>query len=279
MTVAVVTDSASALPAYLAAAHGVTVVPIWLELDGRARRDGDVAIEEVLAAPRVTTSGPSPGEFALAVDAALRRASAVVVLTVTASLSSTHTAAVVGTADFGDRVQVVDTGSAAGGQTLVVLATARAAAGGANLVEVVGRADAVARRVRMVGALAGSAHLARSGRVPGLAARAADRFGVRPMFELRDGRVRGLRPARSGGDLGRLVRLGLADRPDGAFQLHAVVMHAGGADRAIQLRDRLRATAPTTPAPDITISPFGPAMVAHTGPGLLGLAWWWDDGF
>ena len=25
------------------------------------------------------------------------------------------------------------------------------------------------------------------------------------------------------------------------------------------------------------VTPFGPAMVAHTGPGVLGLAWWWDD--
>jgi DegV family protein with EDD domain len=276
MTVAVVTDSASALPAPLAAAHGVDVVPIWLEVDGRAVRDGDVAIDEVLAAPRVTTSGPSPGDFAVAVDAALQLAGAVVVLTVSASLSSTHGAAVIGAAEFGDRVQVVDTGSAGGGQTLVVLAAADAARSGADAAEVVGRAQCVARRVRMVGALAGTAHLARSGRVPGLAARAADRLGVRPMFELRSGRVRGLRPARADGDLGRLVRLCLADRPKGTSALHAVVMHAGTADRATVLADRLGAAVAGPAALDVTINPVGPAMVVHAGPGVLGLAWWWD---
>jgi hypothetical protein len=33
-------------------------------------------------------------------------------------------------------------------------------------------------------------------------------------------------------------------------------------------------------APDVTatelILEFGPVMVAHTGPGLVGLAWWWQ---
>jgi DegV family protein with EDD domain len=279
MTVAVVTDSASALPAPLAAAHGVSIVPIWLELDGCAVRDGDVTTAEVLAARAVTTAGPSPGEFAVAIDAALQGAPAVVVLTVTASLSSTHGAAVVGAAGFGDRVRVVDTGSAAGGQALVVLAAAAVAANGSGLGDVVGRAVSVAHRVRVAGALAGSAHLARSGRVPGLAARAADRLGVRPMFELRAGHVRGLRPAHTDGDVGRLARLCVADRRDPRSRLHAIVMHAGADARATALERRLRAVAPTDHPPDITTNPFGPAMVAHTGPGLLGLAWWWDTGF
>jgi DegV family protein with EDD domain len=271
MTVAIVTDSASALPAALADAYGITVVPIWIELDGRAVRDGEVPMREVLAAEKVTTSGPSPGEFATAAETALAGASAAVVLTVTAALSSTHAAARVGTEAFGDRVHVLDTGSAAGGQALVVLAAARASADGADLADVVRAAEEAAARVRVVGALASSARLARSGRVPDLAARAADRLGVRPMFELRHGRVRALRPARGEGDLGRVERLCLAEQPSGG-RLHAVVMHADAADRADALCRRLR----HDPASDVIVGPFGPAMAAHTGPGLLGLAWWWE---
>src|SRR5262249_32713158 len=108
-------------------------------------------------------------------------------------------------------------------------------------------------------------------------ASAADRLGVRPMFELRAGRVRGLRPARADGDLGRLVRLCLDDRSNGAAALHAVVMHAGATDRANRLADRLAASIPAAVAPALTVSQFGPALVAHTGPGVLGLAWWWGE--
>jgi fatty acid kinase fatty acid binding subunit len=273
MTVAVLTDSASALPAAVAAAHGVMVVPMWLEIDGRSVHDGDAALVDVLTATTLTTAGPSPGEFAAALEQALDGAPAAVVPTVTAGVSSTHAAAVLGAAGFGERVRVLDTGSAAGGQALVVLAAAAAAQGGASLEEVVARAQAVAAKVRMVGALAGSAHLARGGRVPGVAARTADRLGVRPLFQLHAGKVRGLRPARGDGDMVRMERLCLTDRPEPAARLHAVVMHADAPDRAESLCLRLHALAPH---PDALVTPFGAAMVAHTGPGLLGLAWWWD---
>ena len=276
MTIAVVTDSASALPAPVAAAHGVTVVPIWLDLDGRSVRDGEAATAEVLAAARVTTSGPSPGEFAAGLAMALEQADAALVLTVAAGLSSTHGAAVLGAASFGDRVRVLDTGSAAGGEALVVLAAAVAGREGAALDDVAGYATAVAGRVRMVGALANAAHLARGGRVPGVAARAADRLGVRPMFDLHGGKVRGLRPARGDGDLARIERLCLDDRPGPGARLHAIVMHADARERADALCRRLRTVAPGT---DPLVTPFGAAMVAHAGPGVLGLAWRWDERF
>jgi fatty acid-binding protein DegV len=140
------------------------------------------------------------------------------------------------------------------------------------LAAVTGRAEAVAARVRVVGALAGSEHLARSGRVPGVAARAADRLGVRPMFELAGGRVRPLRPTVHDGDLDRMARLCASDRPSLGSSLHAVVMHAGAPERAARLQERLR----ELHGADVVVGPFGPAMVAHTGPGLLGVAWWWD---
>ena len=276
MTVAVVTDSASALPAPVAAVHGITVVPIWLEFDGRAVRDGEAALDDVVTATHVTTSGPSPGDFAAVLSTALDDADAAIVLTVAAGLSSTHGAAVLAAAPFGGRVRVVDTGNAAGGEALVVLAAAAAGSDGAALGDVAARAASVAARVRMVGALTNAAHLARSGRVPGLAARTADRLGVRPMFELHGGKVRGLRPARGDSDLARIERLCLDDRPRSGARLHAVVMHAGALDRADTLCLRLHALAPDA---DTLITPFGAAMIAHTGPGVLGLAWWWDERF
>jgi len=171
---------------------------------------------------------------------------------------------------------VLDTGSAAGGEALVVLAAALAGRDGAALDDVAGHAAAVSGRVRMVGALANSAHLARGGRVPGLAARAADRLGVRPMFELHGGKVRGVRPARGDGDLARIEHLCLDDRPAPGAHLHAVVMHAGARERADALGLRLRAVAPDA---DLLVTPFGAAIVAHAGPGVLGLAWWWDERF
>src|SRR5262249_43382339 len=159
-------------------AHGVTVVPIWLDLDGRWVRDSEAAAAEVLAAARVTTSGPSPGDFAAGLSTALEQADAALVVTVAARLSSTHGAAVLGAASSAEGARGPAPGGPAGGEPLVALAAALAGRDGAGLDDVAGHAAAVAGRVRMVGALANSAPLARGGRVPGLAARAADRLGV-----------------------------------------------------------------------------------------------------
>ena len=63
MTVAIVTDSAAALPADLAAAHGIAVVPMWLTIGDASVREDDVSLAELLAHGDVTTSGPTPGEF------------------------------------------------------------------------------------------------------------------------------------------------------------------------------------------------------------------------
>jgi fatty acid-binding protein DegV len=50
-------------------------------------------------------------------------------------------------------------------------------------------------------------------------------------------------------------------------------MHADALERADALCRRLHAVAPDV---DPLVTPFGAAMVAHTGPGVLGLAWRWD---
>ena len=63
VTVAIVTDSAAALPADVVDALGVTVVPMWLQLDGTARHEDEVDLDELIVHRDISTSGPTPGEF------------------------------------------------------------------------------------------------------------------------------------------------------------------------------------------------------------------------
>ena len=48
MSVAIVTDSAAALPDDLAARWGITVVPMWLTIDGRPELEGKRPLAELL---------------------------------------------------------------------------------------------------------------------------------------------------------------------------------------------------------------------------------------
>lgn len=62
-------------------------------------------------------------------------------------------------------------------------------------------------------------------------------------------------------------------RPEAS--LHVAVMHAldpASAERILAEVSRHH------PPAEAFVGSFGPVMVAHTGPGLVGLAWWWEDG-
>ncbi len=274
MTVAILTDSAAALPDDLVERWRVTVVPMLLTVDGHAELEGSRPLDELLGSSQVLTSAPTPGAFEAAIEQRLAGADAAVVLTLADSMSATNEAARVGAARFGERVRVVDTRSAAGGQALVVLAAAGVAAAGGGLGEVVARAAGVAARVRLVATLPSLDHLVRGGRVPGIAGWAGKRLGINPLFEFRGGEVRRLRPALSPDAAAdrMLARVERSAVPGG--RLHVVALHAEARSVATVLLERARVQlAPV----ESFLGTFGPVMVVHTGPGLAGLAWWWED--
>lgn len=278
MTVAVVVDSAASLPAELIEQHRIVVVPMTVVIDGEPRSDASVSLDELLVqlpAGRVTTSGPAPGDFATGIAAARRHADQVLVLTVSAEMSSTFATAVLVSKPEGVSVRVLDTRTAAGGEGLVALAAARRALAGAGLDDVEATARAVIERVRLVATLDDLDHLARSGRVPNLARRATSALHVKPLFEFRDGTAHALTPAHGEhAARRRIVERCLADRPaEHQARLHLAALDAQATGRAQLLLDAVLAEVADA---DWFIGSFGPVMLAHVGPGVSGLAWWWE---
>ena len=156
---------------------------------------------------------------------------------------------------------------------LVALAAAEAAQeGGAPLGVVEAAAVAAVPEVRLVGTLDSLEHLVRSGRVPGIAGAAGRMLGVNPLFELRRGKVRPLRPAFSReAAFDRLLEMWSHSRGSSS-RCSAVALHAMAPDAAKKLRERMLEQ--YTPDP-LLVSAFGAAMIAHAGPGVAGIAWRW----
>jgi DegV family protein with EDD domain len=280
LSTAIVVDSAAALPAELVEHYAIEVVPMTVVIGGKPRPDTEVTTEELLALiadGTVTTSGPNGADWAAAIDRVRQQADEVVALTVSAEMSSTYDAARLGASSVGDAVHVVDTRSAAGGEALVTLAAARRAHEGGTADEVVAAATTVIERVRLVATLDDLDHLVRSGRVPGLAGSASRRLGINPLFEFRDGATRALRPALGHGAAEhRIIHSCVASRPPDAAAptLHAAVLEAASQERAQSLLDALRSEVPDA---DVFVASFGSVMLVHVGPGLVGLAWWWES--
>ena len=149
-TTALVTDSTSYLPPDLAAELGIHVVPLHVTLGDESFDEPDLPPAEFYRRLRAqgvtpTTSQPSPGEFLQAFTAT--GADRVLCLTCTASLSGTHSSAVLAAGMSPVPVDVVDSGTISGGLCLVAAEVGRAIAGGASHEDAVALARSLAGRV------------------------------------------------------------------------------------------------------------------------------------
>jgi DegV family protein with EDD domain len=285
VTVAVLTDTTSALPLGAAQRWGIRLVPLSVTIGGQAYRDGDAAIDTLLEQhiSDVHTAGPRPGEFIRELAAARHGepgdvVDGAVIITVAQSLSSTYASARLAAGAAGLPVEIVDSGTAAGGQALVALAAAEQARAGGSLADVAKTARDAAAAVRLVGCMRSLDRLVASGRVPGIAGAATRRLGLWPMFELRGGSIRPLRPTHNAaGALERIAGMCARSRSDRDDSVVAdvIVLDSKLPAEADALLSRMRQLVPTRYA---LRAPFGTAMTVHTGPGVLGLAWFWRPG-
>ena len=93
---------------------------------------------------------------------------------------------------------------------------------------------------------------------------------IKPLFELARGQVHTVaRPRTHARAMRRLLEL-MHERV-GEGWVHATVMHADAADAAEDFR---RLVETQFRCRELFISQFTPVMGAHTGPGLVGIAFW-----
>lgn len=282
MPVRVVTDSSAVLPPAWIDRYAVEIVPLTITWDGEPLCNGDLSYERFAeriasAEDPPTTAAPSPGAFQEAYERLLDDAEGIVVLTPASEVTAVHqNASLAARLTDEDRIVVVDTGTAAAGQGLATAEAARAASDGSTLDEVAERGRFVAGRVGLWATLERLDYLERSGRVPGIAAKASGALDIHPIF-----RFSGGSPAPSGAARGaaravdRVFRAFTDSAPTDAGRPHVLAFHSSRPDDAEDLRGRVLEAHPGAEADTVQITA---AMAAHIGPGMVGLAWWWEPG-
>jgi DegV family protein with EDD domain len=276
--VRVVVDTSTCIERSLAEELDITLVPLHLTLDGRDLRDlEDVVPSEVYRALRggakITTSSASAGEY---LEAFRKAGGAVFCPTVAANMSAMHEAATMAAKLLEDvDVSVVDSGTAAGGLRLIALAAAGMAKQGIGLAEIEARVKTISDRIEVVGMLDTVDYLARSGRIPQVAAWGSSVLKVRPVVRFSAGSGSLVTLVRGNGwalrELEKLVRDGARKQSAGprGEGLVCTVFHADAAQLAQELLDRVRVR---LPGAELSLSEFTPVMGVHTGPGLVGYA-------
>jgi len=282
--VAVVTDSATALTPEMASANGLSVAAMEVTVGDRTYVDGPVApggslskfYDLLRTAERVpTTSAPKPDRWMTCFRDAAAQGETILCITLAANLSASYDSARVAVELAAEElpdtpIRVMNSNVAAGSQALVVLEAARHAAAGASLGEVEAAAARVAGTVRLIAYLDTLEYIWKGGRVPRIAVWASTLLDIKPVLELVAGRVNIVARPRSRRRANERL---LADlRRDLRGQTgHVNVMHADAEEEAQALMDRIRRQFNCA---ELFLTQFHPFMGAHTGPGLVGVAYW-----
>ena len=279
MTVRVATDSSAVVPLDWAEEAGLEIVPLALNWPDGTTGPADIAYAAYEAQAeardmRATTSAPSPGVYQELSETLLETADGVVIVCPPAEMSSTYGNAVLAARAIGnERVRVIDPRTAAAGQGLVALAAARAAGSGTDLEGVVDHALDVASHVVVWATLTRLDQLRRSGRVPAIAAVGAGALGLQPVVRYAKGSPRVVAVTRSAGRACERIYRAWERSIAPPSALHLVVLHCARAPEAEDLAVRIGERCPDAA---VRVTEVTAGLAAHTGPGLLGLAWWWQ---
>ena len=272
-TVRIVTDSACDLPQAVADELGIEIVPLTIRIDGHEYVDrADLTPAEFWAkcaqSPTLPeTAAPAPGQF----EAAYRRlaadgATSIVVINLSGALSATMQSAELAARNVTELpVTVVDSQQCTLGLGIIVTDCARLARSGASHDDVVARARDLASRTKVWGALDTLENLKKGGRIGGAKAMLASALAIKPIIEVRDGKV-------EQGGKQRTRGKALAFLVDTLIEAGAVenlaVLHANCSD-VDAFVEMLRPHY----AGDILVGDIGPVVGSHAGAGTIGIAY------
>ena len=283
--VAIVTDTTACIPQEQVKRYDIELAPMTIIFEDKAYRDGiDISPTEFYALLRQakklpTTSHPSPDVFLQAYRNASRRAESILCVTISSTFTATLNSARLAietakTALPKVVIEVLDCGTAAAAQGLVVLAAAKAAASGKNLNEVIETAQSIMSRVNLFATLDTLHYLVKGGRVPQAAALVNSLLKIKPIFTLDHAEAHTVAlPRTIPSAMKRMLKL-MEKKVVKGQPLHVAVMHADALDKAVVLRNRI---ASQFDCAELFITEFTPVMGVHTGPGLLGIAFYSED--
>ena len=273
MTVRIVTDSTSDMPAEMAQELGIPVVPLSVVFGEETLKEGseishDVFYERLAHSKDLpTTSSPSVGDFLDTYREVLKETDEIISIHLSSKLSATYSAATQAAAilaDEGAKIEVVDSLTVSMGMTFMCQAAAKAAAEGSTLEEIRNILDEMSPRISVYVVLNTLEYVRRGGRIGRARAFLGTMLRVKPILSFDGGEVHPEERVRTRSlALDRLFQM-VTSNP----KIDEVgVAYSINAEEAEGLRQRISEAL----AMDVQMARIGAVAGVHGGPGVLGV--------
>jgi DegV family protein with EDD domain len=277
--VTIVSDSTQYLPREVAERHGIQIVSLWVNWNGRTDRESDFADFDAFYAflrsggELPTTSQPSVGDFLAVYEPLVERGDDILSIHISGGISGTVGAAeqareaLIEKGMAPERMVVYDSRTGASGHGFVTLAATNAVAAGGGLAEALAAAQAMREDTYILMAVDTLEFLRRGGRIGSAQAWIGTTLKVKPILQI-DGEMKPVERVRTAGRAFERLVAHLAQRKESGCDAFAVA-HTNAFDAAERLAERGREIYGRDP---LLFSEIGPVIGTHTGPGLLGVA-------
>ncbi|MCS7287010.1 MAG: DegV family protein [Anaerolineae bacterium] len=280
MRIAIVTDSSANLPEELVREYDIKVVPIYLLWNGVTYRDGvDISSRELYRRLKESstlpkTSAPSVGDFLRTYLSLASEAEVIISIHLPPNLSATYGAAQTAAQMVeGAKVYVANAHTAAAGQGLVVLEAARLTRRGAEPEVILKRVEEIGLKTHVFAFLSTLKYLYFGGRIGLASALLGSALQFCPILYIKDGVVDAWsKPRTRARALQELLKI--AEQKIGRSRVHMAVMHGDALEDALYLKEELEKRFDCA---ELFVTEFTPVMGAHTGPGLVGIAFWCEE--
>jgi len=270
-----VTDSTAYIPQELRAKYDMHVISMKICIEDKTyNEEGDITKDEfyrlladVSTAP--TTSQPAVGEFlALYEPLVENEDDEVISIYISEGISGTVPNAQMAAQQVAPgRIHVVDSRTAAGGLTILVLAAGEAIAAGKSVEEVLAMLDRMVDESCAYFMVEDLAYLHKGGRINTASRFLGTLLSIKPILYMYEGKIQALDKTRTSAKArGRVldeVAGKLGDRP-----AHVVVAHIQAAEAAGEMAQRARERLNCA---TIHMQEVGPVIGTHVGPGFLGV--------
>jgi DegV family protein with EDD domain len=276
--VAVVTDTTHYLPREVVERHGLTLVPLYVNWNGRTDRESELAdYDEYYAfltsgGELPSTSQPSVGDFLAVYEPLLDGGADVLSIHLSGGISGTVRAAeqardaLLERGIAPERVRVLDSRTGCAGHGLMGIAAANAAKDGAGLADAAAAAERVREAMTIIFAVDTLEFLKRGGRIGSAQAWIGSALKIKPILSIDNEILPVERVRTSARAVDRLVHE-LRTQHEGGADVY-FIQHVRAPAVAERIAERGREIYGHGPA---VVSELGPVIGTHTGPGLIGV--------